>query len=112
MCDKIEPGMQATMWGVERFKKSELVGKVVCPTIRLWKDLTRERIGGALPHNTPVTIKAVKRGDDGRTYYQVSGKGKRSRIKRGWVSWPFIREADPANEPDGESFKRWVQNDS
>ena len=100
----LERGMQVTLSGVERYKQSALRGMVVCPAINLWLNVRRSRKAGTLSHDTPVKIKRVKKGPDGRTYYQVVGADSSGKDIRGWVSWPFIKEADPTREPGGENY--------
>jgi hypothetical protein len=86
-------GDTATLWGIERARGSRLEGKLVVPSINVWQTVSRRRINGKLPRNTPVKILKSKRAKhDGCIYYCVSGVDAEGQPVKGYVPHTFIKE--------------------
>jgi len=78
-----------TLWGIERFPKSQLEGKLVCPKIYLRKAPGALQVSEKVKHGTEVEI-TEELEQSGRMWYRVRTTGIFR--KSGWVLESLLKE--------------------
>lgn len=91
------------VWGIERYKRSDYNGVLVCPAIYLWKRpggfLNKSNLSGALSHNTEVEILDSEM-KGGRKFFLVRAQ-QGGKEQKGWVQSTMLLDRGAINYEEG-----------
>lgn len=84
-------GQKVHLNGIEKYKHSDVLDELVCPKIRIWKNLSKKKVAAIALHGEEAKLLDFKRKRN-VMHYKVEVQTEKEPVK-GWVMFPFVDEA-------------------
>jgi len=85
-------GQKVHLNGLEKYIHSDKRGELVCPKIRIWKNLSKRKVIAVAEPGEEVTIISIERDSRHVLNYKIEVGTAEGPVK-GYVMFPFIDEA-------------------